>query len=215
MIKNKDKVKELLLKQVHSSNINYRYFLTLDYPYKQTNYNKVLLDNKYLRKFLRKFFKCDLKMIMFIEKHTDPSSNHFGGYHRHVLLQEIPAERWLDPTGGMMTFLLSMDAEAAFGVRMGAVPPTRTQERLLKKVVRDLVLSVPNGFVGSNVTTIEESKGGVEGLIGYLTKQTDRYHPAYELIDPTSSDVDIQPILGIYNGANKITRYERISSAIS
>jgi hypothetical protein len=63
---------------------------------------------------------------------------------------------------------------------------------------RDLNRSIPNGYKGTRTEEIEDYKGGIEGLIWYLTKDVDIDHPAYEVIDP-SSDVDFTPIMDLYN----------------
>ena len=195
----KQEVRRILLDQIQNKGIEIKYFLTCDYYYKQKDYNKVLLDNRYLRKTIRKFYKDNIRMIFFIEKHTDPESNHLGGYHRHVLLEDVKPERWLEPTGGMMALMMNLDIQTAFGMKMKAGAPTEEmQEKLLCKATRDLNRAVPNGYLGSDVRRVTEARGGITGVIKYLTKQLDQFHPAYELVDVSNSDIDAHPLVGLY-----------------
>lgn len=198
MIRNKDIAKKILLEQIKDSGIDYRYFLTIDYPYKQTNYNNVISDNRYLRRLLRKFYKSDIHMIFFIEKHMDTASNHYGGYHRHILVEDAPESRWMYPANSMVNFMLNIDVEQMFAMKMRIVPSNEYKKKLLCKVVRDLCDSAPNGYLGTNVLLKDEDKGGIEGLVGYGTKQIDMVHPAYEVVDPTSSDINARPLLDMY-----------------
>ena len=205
------KVQRILLEQMHDSGIEYKYLLTIDYPYRQTNYNKVILDNKHLRRTIRKFYKSDIHMMFFIEKHIDPASNHFGGYHRHVLLQDAPRSRWLEPTGGMQSFLLNIAPEEVFKARMGHEPPEEVKAKLLKTMVRELIHSAPNGFLGTDVQVIKPERGGIEGVVGYCTKQCNKFHPSYEVVDPSSSDIDAKPLLELHHGRTSGNRYEAVS----
>ena len=198
MIERQWNVRRILMKQIELSGIEYYYFLTADYYFNQKDYNGVIKDNHRLRKILRKFFKSDLHVIIVIEKHTDEDSPHYLGYHRHLILERIPDERWKDPTNSMMNFMLNLNEEAAFGMKMGQVPPVEIQNKFIAKVCRDLNQSTPSGYVGTDVTEIKESKGRVWGLVKYMTKQVDLFHPAYEVIDP-SSDIDFTPIMDLYD----------------
>jgi hypothetical protein len=192
-------VKRILLEHIRTNRINYKYLLTLDYYYKQKDYNKVLLDNKHLRRTIRKFYKDDISMMFFIEKHTKPESNHYGGYHRHILVEDATNERWKEPSNGMMNLLLNLDPTAAFAMKMNLETPNEeVKGKLLCKVCRVLMQSVPNGYIGSDATPITEDRGGITGLINYLTKQVDMFHPAYEVIDVSNSRVNPTPLLNLY-----------------
>jgi len=192
-------VERILLEHIRTNRLNYKYLLTLDYYYKQKDYNKVLLDNKHLRRTIRKFYKDDISMMFFIEKHTNPESNHYGGYHRHVLVEDTTNERWKEPSNGMMNLMLNLDPTAAFGMKMKLETPNEeVKGKLLCKVSRDLMQSVPNGYLGTDATPITEDRGGITGVIHYLTKQVDMFHPAYEVIDVSNSRVNPAPLLRLY-----------------
>ena len=201
----KQEVRRILLEQIHSKGIAIKYLLTCDYFYKQKDYNKVLLDNRHLRRTIRRFYKDDIKMIFFIEKHTDPKSNHYQGYHRHVLVEDVKPERWLEPTGGMMALMMNLDVPSAFGMKMKAEAPSpEIQQKLLCKAVRDLNRSVPNGYLGTDVRPVTEARGGTTGVVDYLTKQVDQFHPAYELVDVSNSDIDAIPLLELYPSSKNL-----------
>tara|TARA_Y100000004_G_scaffold131752_1_gene148671 strand:+ start:4011 stop:4652 length:642 start_codon:yes stop_codon:yes gene_type:complete len=203
----KQEVRRILLEQIHSKGIAIKYLLTCDYFYKQKDYNKVLLDNHYLRRTIRRFYKDDIRMIFFIERHTDPESNHYQGYHRHVLVEDVKPERWLEPTGGMMALMMNLDVPSAFGMKMKAEAPSpEIQQKLLCKAVRDLNRSVPNGYLGTDVRPVTEARGGIEGVVEYLTKQVDQFHPAYELVDVSNSDIDPKPLVELYQENKKPSR---------
>ena len=113
MIRRKE-VERILLNHIKDNGIEFKYLLTCDYFYKQRDYNKVLLDNKHLRRTIRKLYKDDIRMLFFIEKHTNPESNHFGGYHRHILIEDASEERWLEPSNGIMNLMLKLDPAGCF-----------------------------------------------------------------------------------------------------
>ena len=198
MIERRRNVQRILLDQINASGIEYKYFISIDYHYKQKDYDRVMEDNRFLRRKLRTFFKADLHMITVIEKHRKETSKNRGGYHRHMMLEKIPDECWTDPSNSMMTFMLKLNDEAAIGMRMGKHPPKEIKEQFISKVCRDLNRSIPNGYRGTRTEEIEDYKGGIKGLIEYLTKDVDIDHPAYEVIDP-SSDIDFTPIMDLYN----------------
>ena len=138
-------------------------------------------------------------MIFFIERHTDPSSPHYGGYHRHVLIEDASESRWHYPSSGMKGFMISIDPQETFSMMMKNVPSDQVKCKLLEKVCRDLNRSIPNGYGGSKAQIKDDDRGGVDGWVHYLTKQVDQFHPAYEVIDPTSSDIDPAPLLSLYH----------------
>ena len=149
MIERRRNVQRILLDQINKSGIEYKYFISIDYHYKQKDYNRVIEDNHFLRKKLRTFFKADLHMITFIEKHRKETSKNRDGYHRHMMLEKIPDECWKDPSNSMMTFMLKLNDEAAIGIRMGQHPPKETKEQFIPKVCRDLnraILMVTRGL---------------------------------------------------------------------
>ena len=193
-------VERILLNHIKENGIKIKYLLTCDYFYKQRDYNKVLLDNKHLRKTIRKLYKDDIRMLFFIEKHTNPESNHYGGYHRHILIEDASENRWLEPSNGMMALMLNLDACSAFGMKMARQEPSpELKEKLLAKATRDFNRSVPNGYLGTDVKPLTEERGGITGLIHYLTKQVDLVHPAYEVVDIANSRVAAEPLLNLYS----------------
>ena len=215
-MKRREEVERILLNHIKDNGITFKYLLTCDYYYRQKDYNRVLLDNKHMRKTVRKFYKDDIRMLFFIEKHTKPESNNYGGYHRHVLVEEPSQERWLEPSGGMMTLLLNLDPAAAFGMKMTREPPTpEVKEKLLAKVARDLNQSVPNGYLGTDVKPVTEERGGISGLIHYLTKQVDQFHPAYELVDVVNSRVAPEPLLRLYQQNQGLCGIQQLATASS
>lgn len=201
----RQEVERILLNHIKDNGITFKYLLTCDYFYKQKDYNKVLLDNKHLRRTIRKLYKDDIRMLFIIEKHTKPESNHFGGYHRHVLVEDASKDRWLDPSSGMMTLMLNLDPAAAFGMKMAKeTPAPEVKEKLLAKATRDFNQSVPNGYLGTDVKPVTEARGGITGVIHYLTKQVDQFHPAYEVVDVANSRMDAKPLLQLYQDKREL-----------
>ena len=213
MIRRKE-VERILLNHIKDNGIEFKYLLTCDYFYKQRDYNKVLLDNRHLRRTIRKLYKDDIRMLFFIEKHTNPESNHFGGYHRHILIEDASEERWLEPSNGIMNLMLKLDPAAAFGMKMSKQSPEpEVKEKLLAKATRDFNQSVPNGYLGTDVKPVTEARGGISGLIHYLTKQVDQFHPAYEVVDVANSRVDPKPLLHLYQDKRELCGVQPLMAA--
>lgn len=215
MIRKKE-VQRILLNHIKENGIQFKYLLTCDYFYKQKDYNKVLLDNRHFRKTIRKFYKDDISMLFIIEKHTDPESNHLGGYHRHILIEDASEERWNQPSNGMTTLILKLDPASVFGMKMmRTAPSSELKEKLLAKATRDFNQSVPNGYIGTDVRPITEERGGISGLIEYLTKQVDLFHPAYEVVDVTNSRVACEPLLNLYQETRQLCGVRSLLTAIA
>lgn len=201
----KKEVQRILLNHIQKNGIEFKYLLTCNYFYKQRDYNKVLLDNRHFRRTIRKFYKDDINMLFIIEKHTDPESNHLGGYHRHILIEDVSKGRWSEPSNGMMNLMLNLDPVAAFGMKMmKTAPSAELKEKLLAKATRDFNQSVPNGYIGTDVRPITEERGGLSGLIEYLTKQVDLFHPAYEVVDVSNSRIPCEPLLNLYQETRQV-----------
>ena len=80
-----------LIEEISFKNINFKYFLTLDYWFKMVDEIRLLEDSKHLRKLLRKIFKWPIRFFFCNEKHLkNPESPVYLGYHRHILMEEIP-----------------------------------------------------------------------------------------------------------------------------
>ena len=183
------KVVETLSQQISDNDLEFYWFITLEYHYKNTDLNKVRSDNKRLRYTIRKFFKSNIRMWFFNEKHHS-SDKIKGGYHRHILMESIPLDCWQTRSNQMDRFLLELDPEILFGISLGKVNPTCTQEKnLLDKVIRGFNKSLPNGKDAIDIRRITEEKGGVSGLLEYNTKDSWKYGERIEeVIDWENSD---------------------------
>ena len=82
-----------LLKQVRNKGIKFKYFITIPYYYRNTDYNSVLLDNKGIRENLRTVFGSGVRMWFFIEKHLDPGSG-IWWVPSAFIAGKIPADTW-------------------------------------------------------------------------------------------------------------------------
>jgi len=173
-----------LFEDVLNNGISFKYFITIPYYYKQTNYKKVKEDNKKLRAKIRRFFKEDLRMCFFIERHPDPSSKHHLGFHRHILLEEIPSSKWISPTTSMITFLNKISPDARYEVASQSGISDLNKTALLKRVCR-LCKSVPNGLIGLDIRPIYD----IHRLLGYCTKQSGTLMPHDAVIDRDNSDI--------------------------
>ena len=93
---NKKRIRPLL-DDIKEKNINFKYFLTIDYWWKMIDDIRILEDNKHLRKLLRKFFKRPIRFFFSNEKHlSNPDSPVFLGYHRHILMEDVPDAKMRD-----------------------------------------------------------------------------------------------------------------------
>ena len=90
----------------------------------------------------------------------------------------------------MDRFLLELDPEILFGISLGKVNPTCTQQKnLLDKVIRGFNNTLPNGKDAVDIRRISEEKGGVSGLLEYNTKDSWKYGERIEeVIDWENSD---------------------------
>ena len=188
---NKEETKETVLKDIYSNEYNFKYFITLDYHYKCTDFNKVLSDNKRLRTSTRRVYKDDIKMIFFNEIHKDPDRNNYGGYHRHILMTDASHSRWKEPTNMMSRLLLEFDPESVFCMYEGIQPSEDIKIKLLKKVISGFNDSVPNGYLALDVKPITD----LNNLVGYCLKQINQSNPPDDVIDLANSDLNPAPLL--------------------
>ena len=188
-------IKDALNKLTRNCGIKFKYFVTIPYHYKQTDLRQVQRDNKGLRRTIRDFYQYPIRTWFFNEVHTDPDSRHFGGFHRHLLVEDIPSERWRTPSKRMERFLSEHDAEALFNALSGGIPTDNQKIALLKRVLR-LHHSVPNGTLGVVVKPITE----LNGVLGYCLKQAGRDLSIADVIDLTASDMDLTT--GDWNARN-------------
>lgn len=179
-------IKDTLNKHIKDCNIEFKYFATIPYRYKQTDLRQVQKDNKGLRRTIRDFYQYPIRTWFFNEVHTDPASRHYGGFHRHLLVEDCRPERWRNPSKRMERFLAEHDAEALFTALSGGIPTDTQKVALLKRVLR-LHSSVPNGTLGVVVKPITE----LNGVLGYCLKQAGRDLSIADVIDLTASDMDL------------------------
>jgi hypothetical protein len=173
------------LKQiVDNSALEFKYFITLDYFRKTDDIASVLKDNEHFRKELRRFFKSDIRMFFFNEKHLkDPSSKFYGSFHRHILMEAVPEKTWKEPTSRMKTFMLELDPEMLFACQWSA-PSEKSKVALVKKVVKGFNKTIPNGSKGMCIEQINY----LDGLLSYCTKQNKNNVPHEYVIDTMNSD---------------------------
>ena len=188
-------IQDTLNKLIEDCSIEFKYFVTIPYRFKQTDLRQVNSDNKGLRRTIRDFYQYPIRTWFFNEVHTDPDSRHFGGFHRHLLVEDIPSERWRTPSKRMERFLAEHDAEALFTALSGDIPTDTQKIALLKRVLR-LHASVPNGTLGVVVKPITE----LNGVLGYCLKQAGRDLSIADVIDLTASDMDLTT--GDWNARN-------------
>lgn len=188
-------IQDTLNKLIEDCSIEFKYFVTIPYRFKQTDLRQVNSDNKGLRRTIRDFYQYPVRTWFFNEVHTDPDSRHFGGFHRHLLVEDIPSERWRTPSKRMERFLSEHDAEALFTALSGDIPTDTQKIALLKRVLR-LHPSVPNGTLGVVVKPITE----LNGVLGYCLKQAGRDLSIADVIDLTASDMDLTT--GDWNARN-------------
>lgn len=179
-------IQDTLSKLIEDCSIEFKYFVTIPYRFKQTNSRQVSSDNRGLRRTIRNFYQYPIRTWFFNEVHTDPDSRHFGGFHRHLLVEDCPPERWRYPSKRMERFLSEHDAEALFTALSGGKPTDTQKIALLKRVLR-LHPSVPNGTLGVVVKPITE----LNGVLGYCLKQAGRDLSIADVVDLTASDMDL------------------------
>ena len=152
-----------ILKEINLKKIQFKHFITINYKKRCDDWTQVVRDNSRLRRFLRKYYKADLKMISFIEKHTKPSKEgvphyFYGSYHRHILLTSIPSSE------------------------------SQKRKHSLEKIIRDNVHSVSPRITGLDRGDVWE----IEGLLTYCTKQIGKFGQSIsDVIDTKNSDVDL------------------------
>lgn len=191
-------IKDIMSNQIKKNGIEFKYFVTIPYRFKQRNMDQVRSDNKELRRSLRSFYGYPIKVWFFCEVHTDPDSRHFGGFHRHLLIEDCPPDRWRNPSKRMERFLAEKDPEALFNALSGAPVKDEQKVSLLKRVLR-LSQSVPNGLLGVDVKPITD----LDGVLGYCLKQVDRQQSVADVIDETNSDIDLDTYWKDWNDLSK------------
>ena len=168
---------------IKEQGIEFKYFITLDYYKPIEDIDKVLLDNRHLKKTIRSFFKSDMRMFFFIEKHLkDPTSKFFGTFHRHILVESPPETIWKNPWERLERFMLELSPEMVFACKFDR-PSEEQIMQLLKKVISGHNNKIPNGNKGSKYLPVSY----VDGLLSYCTKQNRNNIPHEYVIDTMNS----------------------------
>jgi len=194
-----------LTNEIKKKDLKFRFFISSVY-WKPTPYDVVQKHNKEIRRTIRSFFKEDTRMWFFIEKHLDASTPSFGGFSRHILLEDASASRWSTPSTRMQGFLMK-DPEQYFACTIGSGLTDDQKINLLKQLLRKLPF-IPNGNSGLDIRLIHN----LEKLTAYCSKQFEKVLPSYEVIDPVSSDIDISFLINYRQDGNTYhPRHEGVS----
>jgi len=180
----KNRIKPIL-KELTIHNLSFKYFLTIPYYYRQDNWEQVVDDNKKLKSVIRTNYKSNIRMLFFIEKHLSEGEKHYGGYHRHILIEEPAPEDWSNPPTSLDNIIRKVAPEAYFAINFDGKPNEEQKIKILKRVSR-FCKSVPNSSKGFDVRNIFNT----EKLIGYCTKQIKNIKDTYNVIDEENSDID-------------------------
>ena len=175
---------KLLQDTIESNGIEFKYFLTLLYWFKMDDIDRVVEDNRHLKKVIQSFCNDEVKMLFFTEKHLDPDSPFFGGFHRHILLEDIPESKWKKPSSQMKRWMNEVtEKEIKKYHHLSDVRFIPPRMALIHKVVKGLHHSTPNGFKGLKLLPVNN----VDGLLSYCTKQNRNNIPHEYVIDTKNS----------------------------
>jgi len=188
-----------LMKEIKSKNLSFKFFISSVY-WSPTPYEVVQRHNREIRRTIRNFFKEDIRMWFFIEKHKESNS-----WHRHILMEDAPTDKWKHPTTRMRNFLME-DPEDYFASTIGTGITSQQKMELLNRVFRMLPF-IPNGKSGLDIRPIHN----LEKLTAYCSKQFELELPSYEVLDPASSDIDPKHLIHYkQDGTSWKTRHEAI-----
>lgn len=158
---------------ISQKRIYFKWFYTISYYFKETNYQRVLEDCERLKFVLRKKYKSAARFFFFIEVHRDESQPNYGGYHIHFIVEDLLSD----------TNLKTYDKKIE-----------------LEKDLPHLMRRCAKGSAGRRVKPISEVDGGVAGLCGYLTKDTHLYGRFLaEVIDYEHSDIPKRLLDNLYD----------------
>lgn len=190
---------EPLKKQIRLKNHCFKFFISNVYHH-YCSYDLVQKHNREIRRTIRSFFKDDIKMIFFIERCMT------GSFHRHILIEDAAAHRWEYPSSSRMkNFLDPLDY---FSCLSGMGLSDLKKIDLLDRVIR-LLPFISNGKKALDIRPIHNH----DKLLAYCTKQFEWVLPSYEIIDPASSDVDMEFFIQYKQvGDQWVGRYEEPSS---
>lgn len=188
-----------LLKQIKLNDLCFRFFISSVY-WAPTPYEVVQKHNREIRRTIRSFFKENIRMWFFIEKHKESNS-----WHRHILMEDAPTDKWKNPSSRMRNFLMK-DPEIYFASTIGTGITNQQKMEFLNRVLRVLPI-IPNGNSGLDIRPIHN----LEKLTAYCSKQFEMELPSYEVLDPSSSDIDPKHLIHYkQNGTSWKTRQEAI-----
>lgn len=176
----------LLKDEIDSKSIKFKYFLTIDYYFKMNDISRLIQDNHHLSTLIRSFYKSDIRMFFFNEKHLkNPSSCNYRGFHRHILIEDAPEYRWRHPTKQMSNWLedLSSKEIQMFSEYFSADAFLPLKLSLLRKVIKRFHRSTPTGEKGMKLIPIHN----LDGLLSYCTKQRQGNIPHEYVIDTRNS----------------------------
>jgi len=165
--------------------LSFKYFITIPYYHKEIEQEKVVQDNKRLRFAIRNIYKSNIRMWFFMEKHMNISGKHYGGFHRHILIEEPAPTDWNYLPNTLEQVVLKVAPDALFAINFSNEPTEEQKIKILKSVCR-FCKSVPNGNDGLDIRPIHN----VDKLIGYCTKQIKTEEQSYDVIDYGNSELD-------------------------
>lgn len=200
---------EPLITQIRKKDLKFRFFMTLVYPIPIFDYNRVLEDNKRLIRKLRTFYKTDLKIWIFNEKHEkDKESKFYNSYHRHLLIEDLTD--WERLARSLDKFILKYEPKIYFEILSNDAPYEESKIKLLERGTKLCKRQISNGKDGIKTEAIYN----LNGVLNYCTKQFEKHHPSYEVIDPSSTDIeDLYLFLKEYrqNGLEWKSRSDKLS----
>ena len=116
-----------LIKEIKSKNLCFKFFISSVY-WSSTPYVVVQRHNREIRRTIRSFYKENIRMWFFIEKHKESNS-----WHRHILMEDASKDRWEYPTTRMRNFLIE-GPEVYFASTIGSGITSQQKMELLKRV---------------------------------------------------------------------------------
>ena len=192
-------IKDILYEQIRLNGIDFKYWVTINWRYKQSNELRVHLRHKRLRRLLRSFYQEPIRCWFFNEIHTSTASPHCGGFHTHALIEDCSPTRWKHPRKRMERFLQEAGSEVLYAALAGDTPTDEQKKSLLTRVLR-LQQDVPDGWNGVDVQMIYD----LDGLIGdYCLKQLGENSSITDVIDIAASDFNFTG--SIANGSKRLS----------
>ena len=183
-----------LLEQIRLNDLSFRFFISSVY-WSPTSYDVVQKHNKEIRRTISHSSRMTSEWF-FIEKHQR------WWFHRHILLEDAQAADGKNPPPDGLSI---EDLNPSCRTLGNGLNDSQKME-LLKKVFR-LLPFIPNGQSGLDIRPIHN----LEKLTAYCSKQFEFVRPAYEVIDPVSSDMEITYLLDHkQDGTHWKTRHKAI-----